>query len=163
MVLCNPQNPTGVVVTRPELEALADLAAEHEAWILSDEIHAPLILPGAEHIPFVSVSDRRRGPGHHARLGLEDVQPRRSRLRPDRHRRRSGDRRPSTSSPFSARHCGHLGAIATEAAYADGDAWLDAVLEVLDHNRRLLGELLGEHLPDAAYEPRPPDTWRGST
>lgn len=41
MMLCNPHNPTGVVVSREELVRLAEIAAEYDGWILSDEIHAP--------------------------------------------------------------------------------------------------------------------------
>ena len=45
------------MVVRGELERLADIAAAHDGWILADEIHSPLALPGAEHIPFITVSD----------------------------------------------------------------------------------------------------------
>jgi cysteine-S-conjugate beta-lyase len=152
MVLCNPHNPTGVVCDRTELEALADLAAEHGAWILSDEIHAPLALPGTRHVPFVSVSENAAARGislvsasktfNLAGLGCAQIvtaaDPARS---------------AAAALPFSARHCSHIGVIATEAAYADGDAWLDSVVEVLDHNRGLLAELLAEHLPAAVYTP----------
>ena len=44
-----------------------------------------------------------------------------------------------------------LGAIATEAALRSGDAWLDAVRDQLDHNRRLLASLLAEFLPTVGY------------
>ena len=150
MILCNPHNPTGTVCRPDELEALADLAAEHEAWILSDEIHAPLTLPGAAHVPFVGLSENAAARGvslvsasktfNLAGLGCAQIvtaaEPARSAV---------------DALPFSARHCGHIGAIATEAAYAEGEAWLDAVIEVLDHNRDLLGRLLEEHLPEAVY------------
>ena len=43
-------------------------------------------------------------------------------------------------------------AVAT-TGQAEGDAWLDSVIEVLDHNRGLLGELLAKHLPGAVYAP----------
>jgi cystathionine beta-lyase len=46
-----------------------------------------------------------------------------------------------------------LGAIATEAALRSGDAWLDAVRDQLDHNRRLLASLLAEFLPTVVYLP----------
>ena len=98
MLLCNPHNPTGSVVARgPSSRRSPTLAAEHEAWILADEIHAPLTLPGAEHVPFLTVSDERGRPRHRPGVGIEDVQPRRPRLRPDRHRRRArpGGRRRS--------------------------------------------------------------------
>ena len=152
MVLCNPHNPTGVVSGRAELQALADLAAEHDAWILSDEIHAPLILPGARHVPFVSVSENAAARGislisasktfNLAGLGCAQMV-----TAADPAMTIVGD------LPFSARHCSHLGAIATETAYADADEWLDSVLEVLDHNRSLLTELLADRLPDAVCIP----------
>lgn len=45
--------------------------------------------------------------------------------------------------------------VATEAAWTDGGAWLTAVLEVIDENRRTLVDLLATHLPDVVY--RVPD------
>jgi cystathionine beta-lyase len=48
---------------------------------------------------------------------------------------------------------GLLGVLAAEAAFRDGDDSLDDVLRMLDDNRRLLGDLLDEHLPDVRYTP----------
>src|SRR6185369_8481101 len=42
LILCSPHNPTGGVPSRAQLEALAAAAERHGAWILADEIHAPL-------------------------------------------------------------------------------------------------------------------------
>ncbi len=57
--------------------------------------------------------------------------------------------------PLLDRHPGHLGVLGSVAAFSDpaSDAWLDGVIELLDGNRRLLGELLGEHLPEARWTP----------
>ena len=44
-----------------------------------------------------------------------------------------------------------LGAWASIAAYADGDAWLDDLMETLDENRKLVAALLEDHLPQAQY------------
>ncbi len=65
LLLCSPHNPAGSVPTREQLEALAEAAVRHDAWVLADEIHAPLTLPGTEHVPFLEVSDaaRERGIG----------------------------------------------------------------------------------------------------
>lgn len=52
--------------------------------------------------------------------------------------------------PFSATHCGHLGAIASVAAFRESGNWLDDVIAVLDHNRALLAELLARHLPEVS-------------
>lgn len=56
LVVCNPQNPTGRVMTRAELEALVEFAEAHDLLLLADEIHAELIYPGAVHIPLASLS-----------------------------------------------------------------------------------------------------------
>jgi len=50
IVICSPSNPTGAVYTRAEMEALTALAIEHDLWIISDEIYAPLIWNGGEHV-----------------------------------------------------------------------------------------------------------------
>jgi cystathionine beta-lyase len=54
------------------------------------------------------------------------------------------------SLPF---HAGHLGVIASVAAFADDDAWLEALLDRLDDNRRLLAALLARELPGVGYAP----------
>ncbi len=152
MLLCNPHNPTGGVASREELAALAELAAAHDAWILADEIHAPLTLAGADHTPFLTVSDDAAARGiallsaskafNLAGLGCAQIVT-----------AADGPRAAVAELPFSATHCGHLGAIAAEAAYRAGDDWLDDVLAVLDGNRTLLAELLGERLPEAVLLP----------
>jgi cystathionine beta-lyase len=57
-MLCNPQNPTGRVFTRAELERLAAFVERHDLLVISDELHAELILDGA-HIPFASLPGMR--------------------------------------------------------------------------------------------------------
>jgi cystathionine beta-lyase len=46
-----------------------------------------------------------------------------------------------------------LGVLANTAAYDAGGPWLDGVLSYLDGNRRLLGDLLAERLPEVRYRP----------
>jgi cystathionine beta-lyase len=56
MLLCNPHNPTGRVLERPELEAIAAVAVERRLVVVADEVHADLVYPGRRHIPFASLS-----------------------------------------------------------------------------------------------------------
>ena len=56
LLLCNPQNPTGRVFDRAELEAMGRIAIAHDLIILSDEIHADLIYDGVRHIPISMLS-----------------------------------------------------------------------------------------------------------
>jgi len=55
-LLCSPQNPTGIVYPEAALVRIAELADRYGVLVLSDEIHAPLTLPGAAHRPFPTVS-----------------------------------------------------------------------------------------------------------
>ncbi len=56
LVLLNtPHNPTGKVFSRSELELIAALAREHDAWVVTDEVYEHLLFDGAEHIPVATL------------------------------------------------------------------------------------------------------------
>lgn len=56
-ILCNPQNPTGRVFRKTELEQIARHCLKHKLVICADEIHCDLVLePGLHHIPIASLS-----------------------------------------------------------------------------------------------------------
>ncbi|RON51903.1 MalY/PatB family protein [Pseudomonas frederiksbergensis] len=56
LLLSNPHNPLGKVFPREELQAVADICVEQDAWIISDEIHAELCYDVRVHIPTASLS-----------------------------------------------------------------------------------------------------------
>ncbi|MHC8354181.1 MalY/PatB family protein [Pseudomonas sp. LB3P81] len=56
LLLSNPHNPLGKAFPRDELQAVADICLEQDAWIISDEIHAELCFDGRKHIPTASLS-----------------------------------------------------------------------------------------------------------
>lgn len=49
ILLNTPNNPTGAVLTRAELEAVAEICREHDLWLISDEVYASLTFE-AEHV-----------------------------------------------------------------------------------------------------------------
>jgi aminotransferase len=55
LVLCNPSNPTGKVFTRDELLFILDLAREHDAFVLTDEVYEHIVYAPHEHIPFATL------------------------------------------------------------------------------------------------------------
>lgn len=58
VVLVNsPHNPTGRVLDRAELAAVARLAAAHDAVVLTDEVYEHLVYPGAEHVPMATLPE----------------------------------------------------------------------------------------------------------
>ncbi len=55
LVLCNPANPSGKVFTREELLLIAQLAEEHDAFVLTDEVYEHIVYAPREHIYFASL------------------------------------------------------------------------------------------------------------
>ena len=58
LILCNPQNPSGRIWTKEELSELAEICFDKDILVISDEIHADLVLPGNKHVPFATVSEK---------------------------------------------------------------------------------------------------------
>lgn len=152
VILINPHNPWGRAFTRPELEALRDLVTGFGARVVADEIHAPLVLPGAEHIPYLSLP----GTADHAvavvaaskafnTAGLRCAQVV---VGDDATRDRLASAEMSRNDSWSP-----LGVIAARVAYAEGDEWLAALIERLAAQRDLYTALLAEHLPAARTRP----------
>ncbi len=56
LILNTPGNPTGAVYTREELEAIVEVAAEEDIYILSDEIYEKLVYDEAKHVSVASLS-----------------------------------------------------------------------------------------------------------
>lgn len=143
-LLCNPHNPTGAVHTAEELHAIAELARQYDIRVVSDEIHAPLILPGARFTPYLSV------PGAENALALTSASKAWNLAGLKAALAMAG---PESAAelrrmPEEVGHgASHLGLIAHTAAFSKGGDWLDALLHGLDENRTLLEHLVQEHLP----------------
>lgn len=152
LILTQPHNPWGRVFTRAELEGIRDVVARHGARVVSDEIHAPLVLPGAEHVSYLSIE----GTHDHAvavvaaskafnTAGLRCAQL----VVPS-----AADRALLDAEPMSRNDSwSPLGVVAARAAYDLGDPWLASLVERLDQQRALLGELLATHLPGVRMRP----------
>jgi cystathionine beta-lyase len=151
-VLCNPHNPAGRVHTAGELGALVRLARAHQVTVISDEIHGPLMLPGATFTPLLTVP------------GAADVAV--SVLSASKAWNLAGLKCAAvvTAAPRMAAlagrfppdtrwRVGHLGVIATVAAFTAGEPWLDRLLATLGHRRDLLAGLLRQRLPMLSWDP----------
>ncbi|MFC0508954.1 MalY/PatB family protein [Micromonospora costi] len=154
-LLANPHNPTGVVHRRDELETVAALADRHGVRVISDEIHAPLVLAGARFTPYLTVAGAENAfaltsaskawnlAGLKAALAIAGP-------------RAAADLR---QMPEEVSHGpSHLGVLAHTAALRAGGPWLDLLLDGLDENRSLLATLLAKHLPSVTHH-RPEGTY----
>ena len=153
VVHVNPHNPLGRVFTVDEQLALADVVDRAGARVFSDEIHAPLVHPGAAHRPYASLSPVTAGHTVTATSaskawnlpGLKAAQLILSNDADVAHWERTG---------FLFGHGASTpGVLAATAAYDKGGPWVEVVLDYLDGNRQLLAELLAERLPGIRYRP----------
>jgi len=155
LIFCNPYNPLGRVFTWPEMTELSAVVERHGGRVFADEIHGPLVYPGARHIPYASTSDLAASHTLTATSaskgwnlpGLKCAQVILTN-EPDR-------RRWDEMGMFAAHGASNPGVVANIAAYRHGEAWLDEIVGYLDESRRLLAGLLSRHLPGVGY--RPPD------
>ncbi len=152
LLLTQPHNPWGRVFSRAELEGVRDVVVRHGARVVSDEIHAPLVLPGREHVSYLDVE----GTHDHAvavvaaskafnTAGLKCAQL----VVPD-----PATRERLMAAPVARNDSwSSLGVVAAEAAYTHGDAWLADLRVRLGEQRDLLSRLLATHLPEARMRP----------
>ena len=57
-VLCSPHNPVGRVWTEEELTKMAEICMKHNVYILDDEIHFDLIMPGYKHVSMLAMDEK---------------------------------------------------------------------------------------------------------
>lgn len=153
-ILCHPHNPVGVVHPAAVLRRVAELAELYDVLVISDEIHAPLTHAGG-FTPFLSVCDEAREVGitvTSASKGwnLAGLKCALMVAESTRGRWLLGSLPAEVGFRTSL-----LGLHGSVAAFRDGGPWLAGVMASLAANRRLLTDLLAEHLPEVGY--REPD------
>ena len=153
-MLCNPHNPSGRSWTRSELEAVAELAIEHDLIVLADEIHNELVFPGHEHTVFETLGPEVRErtvtitsatksfnlAGLELALlvfGSEKLKQRFDEL-----------------PHFVLAHPGILGVEAARVAWRDGGPWLQETVAYLDANRAYLTDFVNRRLPGVVHGPQ---------
>ena len=150
LIFCSPHNPVGRVWREQELLNLADLCRAKAVTVVSDEIHADLVHPGYRHIPWLSLPEERL-PRSLALVsatktfnipGLTTAFA----IVPD------SDFRHSCQSMLTALGLGEgssspLSYAAAEAAWREGEPWLNALLGQIGRNDALLRERLTGELP----------------
>ncbi|WP_168119899.1 MalY/PatB family protein [Paenibacillus sp. HB172176] len=156
LLLCSPHNPGGRVWEREELLALGELCVRYGVTIVSDEIHCDLTYSGHTHIPLASLSPEIADitittlaatktfnlPGLHTSFMVITNKAIKSRM----------DKRMHTLSLHMAQH---FAQDAVEAAYNDGEEWLDAMMAYVEGNLNYAMDFLQRELPQ--IKPLKPD------
>ena len=158
-ILCSPQNPTGRVWTRAELERVGEMCLRHGVKVVSDEIHFDICYPGHEHSVFASISEELAANSvvltapsktfNIAGMTISNVVAPNPELR---------ERVKATVARDMGGYFNSFGYAACEAAYKSSGPWLDECLKVLESNCRLFTDFLTErvpvfscHMPEGTY------------
>jgi cystathionine beta-lyase len=144
----------GRVWTAGELRRFGELCLARGVPVVADEIHGDLILPDQRFTPFATLDEAFAqntvvctAPSKTFNLaGLKTA----NLLIPNPELRRRFEQTQARSGLFGVNA---FGLVATEAAYTQGEEWLDQMLVYLDDNRRTLESFVARYLPQIAVTP----------
>lgn len=151
LLLCSPQNPTGKVWTRNELETMAELCERHGVKVISDEIHMDMVWGEQPHIPWSNVARENWAlltsgsksfniPALTGAYGIiEDAQSRNDYLS-------ALKGRDGLSSPAVLALSAHI------AAYQQGASWLDSLRDYLASNLHYVAQELNAAFPELNWQ-----------
>jgi cysteine-S-conjugate beta-lyase len=150
-ILCHPHNPVGVIFSRDSLLQLATLAQRYGVYVISDEIHGPLVYQTRNFTPFLAVSDEAREVGitvTSASKGFNLAGLKCAVIITNS----VAIKEKINSMPISVAFRASLfGAVAATAAFKDSVSWLDSVMKTLDENRKLVKNLIDSQIPAIKY------------
>ena len=148
-LLCNPHNPAGRVWKKEELQRMGEICQKHDVFVISDEIHCELVMPGNDYTPFASLSDdflknsatcvAPTKAFNIAGLQIANI------IVKDRTKRERIDRAINIHEVCDVNP---FGVIATEAAYTEeGAEWLRQLNTYLFANYQFLCDFFSKHFP----------------
>lgn len=148
LILCSPHNPVGRVWSTQELERLAEICIENKILIISDEIHADLVLPPYVHIPTATLGPEVADitiscTSPNKTFNTAGLQVANNIISNKDLRRRFQEAANSAGIELA----NAFGGTALEAAYTAGEEWLEQLLDYLQGNYDFLVEFTRKNLP----------------
>ena len=147
-LLCNPHNPAGRVWTPEELRRIGEICLRNDVFIVADEIHCELIMPGFRYTPFASLSEE------FARHSVTCTSPSKAfnlaGLQVANIFAADGSIRARIEEALGRNETGEISPFAIDAltaAYNEGAEWLDALNAYLHENYLFLRDYLTRELP----------------
>ena len=150
-ILCHPHNPVGTIFSKEALATLAHLAKKYGVYIISDEIHGPLVYDRSKFTPFLAVSQDAVDVGvtvTSASKGFNLAGLKCAVIITGS----TAIKEKINSMPISVAFRASLfGAVAATVALRDSVSWLDGVIASLDENRKLIRNLIDSKIPSIQY------------
>lgn len=149
-VLCNPHNPIGKVLTLEEELRLSDLAAQYDVRIFNDEIHAPFVFEG-KHIPFPTISEQAALQSMTATSASKSFNIPGTKCAQVLLTNPKDRDMWAVKAEWSEHQTATIGAIATTAAYNEGDPWFQDAFAYVRRNLDLFDEQMRERFAGVGY------------
>lgn len=148
LLLCNPHNPAGRVWTREELQRIGDICLRHGVFVVADEIHCELVMPGHRYTPYASLGGDYQLHSatctsaskafNIAGLQIANITVEEPQVR-QRIDRAININEVCDVNPF--------GIVALQAAYNECEPWLEQLNAYLYDNYLFAKEFIEQHLP----------------
>lgn len=154
LLLCNPQNPGGIIWSREELARIGELAYDNGVTVICDEVHCDLTYPEKEYVPFISVSEKCRqcsitciAPTKAFNIAGIQTSAAYSENRRLRHKIWRALNTDEVGEPnvFAVN--------ATIAAFEKGAPWLDELRDYIYHNALFAKKYIEENIPMLSLYP----------
>ena len=150
-ILCTPHNPLGRIYSKEELLRIVALAKRYKVLVISDEIHAPLTFKGNTFVPMLSLGPDAEAVTITVTAASKGWNIAGLKCAIIISQNEAINNQLATMPAAVHYRASLLGGFATAVAFAEGEVWLDSVLENLDHNRYMIKELLSSQLPSVRY------------
>ncbi len=150
-ILCTPHNPLGRIYSKEELLRIVELAKRYKVLVISDEIHAPLTFKGNTFVPMLSLGPDAEAVTITVTAASKGWNIAGLKCAIIISQNEAINNQLATMPAAVHYRASLLGGFATAVAFAEGEVWLDSVLENLDHNRYMIKELLSSQLPSVRY------------
>ena len=155
-LLCSPHNPLGIVWSREELQRMADICIANDVLLVSDEIHSDLIFHGKKHIPTATLSPEIAGKviscvSATKTFNLAGLQASTT-IFPNLDMKKKFDR---FWMNMDIHRNNAFSSVAMEAAYNEGEEWLEQLLEYISGNFDYIKEYCDKYIPK--IKPSVPD------
>lgn len=155
-LLCSPHNPLGIVWSREELQRMADICIANDVLLVSDEIHSDLIFHGKKHIPTATLSPEIAGKviscvSATKTFNLAGLQASTT-IFPNLEMKKKFDR---FWMNMDIHRNNAFSSVAMEAAYNEGEEWLEQLLEYISGNFDYIKEYCDKYIPK--IKPSVPD------
>lgn len=148
-ILCNPQNPTGNCWSKEDLMRLGEICVQRRVVLLVDEIHCDFVMKGQKYTPFASLPNKDIVNNSITFKAISKTFSLAA-MKSAYYFSTNADYMERVKINHRA-DLNTLGVVANEAAYREGEGWLDQLLPYIDANHDFVESYMRDKMPMVDY------------